>query len=173
MTENVTRRLESDASPADHQPTSEADGETVHAVGDWALVVRADGAVEARTRWDNGDPKTFTTAPTDEAPEPSATYRYGLSIEQVLSRYTHETRFDRDLNERENGAAFRNGIIKALCEFAPATFPGGEGRPAGVIHVNASTGPSTTLVNEDASADGTYATFYPFEIAGESTTEEA
>ncbi|WP_273837479.1 hypothetical protein [Halococcus sp. PRR34] len=174
MTENATQRFESDASLADHQPTSEADGETVHSAGDWALVVRADGRVEARTRWGNGDPKTFTTAPTDEAPEPSATYRYGLSIEQVLSRYTHETRFDRDLNERENGAAFRNGIIEALCEFAPATFPDNtENQPVGVIHVNAPTGPSTTLVNEDASADGTYATFYPFETAGESTTEEA
>jgi hypothetical protein len=173
MTTNATRGQESDASPADHHPTSEADGETVHSVGDWALVVRTDGRVEARTHWPNGDQRTFTTAPVEQAPEPSATYRYGKSIEKVLARYTHETRFDRDLNEGENGATFRRGIIEALCEFAPTEFPGDtEGRPVGVIHVNAPTGPSTTLVNEDASADGTYATFYPFETVSESTTGE-
>lgn len=171
MTTNAISEQESDASAANQQPTSEADTETVHTTGDWALIVRADGAVEARTHWPNGDPQTFTTAPTSEAPESSATYRYGKSIEKVLARYAHETRFERDPNEGEHGAALRRGIIEALCTLAPATFPSDtEGRPVGVIHVNAPTGPSTTLVNEDASADGTYATFYPFETASESTT---
>ena len=136
----------------------------IHAVGGWALVVQADGAVEARTHWENGDPKVFTTAPEHEAPDASATYRYGKTIEGVLARYTHETRFDRDLNDRENGAAFRRGIIETLCELAPTEFPGGgEGRPVGVVHVNAPTGPSTTIVSEDGSAAGKYATFHPFE----------
>ena len=140
--------------------------EEVHAVGDWALVVRPDGAVEARTHWPDGEPMIFTTAPTDEAPYPGATYRYGMTIERVLARYTHETRFDRDLNEGENGAAFRRGIIEALCEFAPTTFPdGSDGQPVGVVHVNAPTGPSTSIVNESGADTGTYATFYPFENA--------
>ncbi|GAA0464462.1 hypothetical protein MUK72_19415 (plasmid) [Halococcus dombrowskii] len=173
MTTNAISGQEPDESDADQQPTTEADAETVHATDEWALVVRRDGAVEARTHWPNGDPQTFTTAPIDEAPDSSATYRYGLSIEQVLSRYTHETRFDRDLNARENGAAFRRGIIDALCALAPTTFPdGSDGQPVGIVFVNAPTGPSTTVVNEDASADGTYATFYPFETASESTTGE-
>jgi hypothetical protein len=133
----------------------------VHAVGGWALVVRADGAVEARTHWDNGERRAFTTAPTAEAPSQRATYRYGKTIEQVLARYAHETRFDRDAEE--HGAALRNGIIEALCALAPATSPGDtDGRLVGVIHVNAPTGPSTYLVGEDAPATGTYATFYPF-----------
>lgn len=136
----------------------------VHAVAGWALVVRADGAVEARTHWENGDPKVFTTAPEHEAPDASATYRYGKTIEGVLARYTHETRFDRDLNDRENGAAFRKGIIEALCELAPSEFLGdSERRPVGVVHVNAPTSPLTTIVSEDGSAAGTYATFHPFE----------
>jgi len=139
----------------------------VHAVGGWALVVRADGAVEARTHWDNGDPKVFTTAPIAEAPSPNATYRYGKTIEGVLARYTHETRFDRDLNDRENGAAFRDGIIEALCELAPTEFLGdSERRPVGVVHVNAPTGPSTHIVSENGSDVGTYATFHPFENVG-------
>ena len=139
----------------------------VHAVGGWALVVRADGAVGARTHWDNGDPKVFTTAPDREAPDASATYRYGKTIEGVLARYTHETRFDRDLNDRENGAAFRRGIIEALCELAPTEFLGdSERRPVGVVHVNAPTGPSTHIVSENGSDVGTYATFHPFENVG-------
>jgi hypothetical protein len=138
----------------------------VHATGDWALVVRADGAVEARTYWDNGDLRAFTTAPTAEAPSSGATYRYGKSIEKVLARYAHETRFDRDAEE--HGAALRNGIIEALCALAPTTSPGGTGdRLTGVIHVNAPTGPSTYLAGEDASAAGTYATFHPFADSGE------
>ncbi|EMA54857.1 hypothetical protein [Halococcus salifodinae] len=169
MITNEPSGQEPDGSTTVQQPTSEADGETVHAVGDWALVVRADGRVEARTHWPNGDPKTFTTASTDGAPEPSATYRYGKSIEGVLARYTHETRFERDTHE--HGAALRRGIIKTLCALAPETSPNGTDRqPVGVIHVNAPTGPSTYIVSEDNTDTGTYATFFPFEAASESTT---
>jgi hypothetical protein len=151
------------ADAADDEPNSEA--EEVHAVGDWALVVRPDGAVEARTHWDNGDLRAFTTAPTDEAPDSSATYRYGKSIEKVLARYAHETRFDRDAGE--HGAALRNSIIEALCATAPETFLGSaEGQPVGVVHVNAPTGPSTHIVGESGAGTGMYATFYPF-AAGE------
>ena len=163
MTTNATRGQEPSESDANHQPTSEA-AETVHSAGEWRLVVRSDGAVEARTHWPNGDSKTFTTAPEQEAPEPSATYRYGMDIERVLARYTHETRFDRDLNEGEHGATLRRGIIEALCAFAPTAFPdGSDGQPVGIVFVNAPTGPSTTIVDADAPTTGTYATFYPFE----------
>ena len=145
---------------------STAESIEVHAAGDWTLVVRPDGAVEARTHWDSGEPKKFTTASAAEAPVSAATYRYGKSIEKVLARYVHETRFDRDAEE--HGAALRNGIIEALCALAPTTSPGGTSdRLTGVIHVNAPTGPSTYLVGEDASAAGTYATFYPFADSGE------
>jgi hypothetical protein len=137
----------------------------VHAVGDWTLVVRPDGAVEARTHWDSGEPKKFTTGSAAEAPVLAATYRYGKTIEGVLARYVHETRFDRDAEE--HGAALRNGIIEALCALAPTTSPGGTDRLTGVVHVNAPTGPSTYLVGEDASAAGTYATFHPFGDSGE------
>jgi hypothetical protein len=154
------------AAAAGDEPNSEV--EEVHAVGDWALVVRADGAVEARTHWDDGEPKTFTTAPTAEAPRPGATFRYGKTIEGVLARYAHETRFDRDPNEGEHGAALRDGIIEALCAFAPEALPGDtSGQPVGVIHVNAPTGPSTHIVSESGADPGMYATFYPFESADE------
>lgn len=154
------------AAAAGDEPNEEV--EEVHAVGDWALVVRADGTVEARTHWENGDLRAFTTAPTDEAPGAGATYRYGLSIEQVLARYTHETRFGRDPNDGEHGAALRRGIIEALCTVAPATFPdGSDGHPVGVTHVNAPTGPSTSVVGADASTSGAYATFHPFENGGQ------
>jgi hypothetical protein len=171
MTTNATREQEPDASAANQQPTSEADAETVHTAGDWALVVRADGRVEARTHWPNGDSKAYTTAPTDEAPKASATYRYGKTIEKVLARYAHETRFERDPNAGEHGAALRRGIIDALCALAPDTAPGTDRQPGGVVHVNAPTGPSTYIVSEDGTDTGTYATFYPFENTSESATE--
>jgi hypothetical protein len=169
MTTNATREQEPDASHASQQPTSEADAssrETVHTTGEWALAVRADGAVEARTYWPNGEPKAYTTAPTAEAPEASATYRYGKSIEKVLARYAHETRFERETDE--HGAALRRGIIDALQSVAPATFPGDtDCQSVGVVHVNAPTGPSTYIVSEGGTDTGTYATFYPFENATE------
>jgi hypothetical protein len=173
MTTNATSGQEPDASHASQQPTSEADAssrETVHTTDDWALVVRADGAVEARTHYPNGDPETYTTAPTDHAPDASATYRYGKSIEKVLARYAHETRFERETDE--HGAALRDGIIDALQSVAPTTFPDDTDRqPVGVVHVNAPTGPSTYIVSEGGTDTGTYATFYPFESASDSATE--
>ena len=172
MTTNATREQEPDASHASQQPTSGAAVETVHTTDEWALVVRADGAVEARTHWPNSDLRAFTTAPTAEAPDASATYRYGKSIEKVLARYAHETRFERDPNDGEHGAALRRGIIDALCTLTPATFPDDTDRqPVGVVHVNAPTGPSTHIVSEGGTDTGTYATFYPFENASESATE--
>ena len=39
-------------------------------------------------------------------------------------------------------------------------------QPAGVVHVNAPTGPSTHLASEDTTQLGDYATFYPFESGG-------
>jgi hypothetical protein len=168
MTTKATHEQEPDASDANQYPTSGTDSQTVHTTDEWALVVRADGRVEARTHWPNGDPKTYTTAPTDQAPEASATYRYGKTIEGVLARYAHETRFERDPNEGEHGAALRDGIIGALCTLAPTTFPDDTDRhPVGVVHVNAPTGPSTHIVSEDGTDTGTYATFYPFESATE------
>ena len=166
MTTNATRKQEPDASDASQQPTSEADAETVHTTDEWALVVRADGAVEARTHWPNGDSKAYTTAPTDQAPESSATSRYGKTVEGVLARYAHETRFERDPNAGEHGAALRRAIIEALQSVAPTTFPdGSDDQPVGVVHVNAPTGPSTHIVSEGGTDTGTYATFYPFENA--------
>ena len=175
MTTNAISGQEPDESAADQQPTSEADDKshkTVHTTDDWTLVVRADGRVEACTHWPNGDPKTYTTAPTTEAPEASATYRYGKTIEGVLARYAHETRFERDPNDGEHGAALRRDIVDALCALAPTTFPDGtDGQPVGVVFVNAPTGPSTHVVSESATDTGIYATFYPFEDASDSATE--
>jgi hypothetical protein len=173
MTTNATREQEPDASDASQQPTSEADAtshETVHSAGDWMLLVTAEGYVEARE--DNGPyegARYFTTRSTVWAPR-GADYRYGKSIEDVLARYVHETRFERDTDE--HGAALRRGIINALQSVAPTTFPGDTDRqPVGVVHVNAPTGPSTYIVSEDGTDTGTYATFYPFEDASESATE--
>jgi hypothetical protein len=175
MTTNATREQEPDASDANQQPTSEADAsshETVHSVGDWMLLVTAEGYVEARE--DNGPyegARYFTTRSKAWAPR-GADYRYGKSIEKVLARYAHETRFERETDE--HGAALRDGIIDALQSVAPTTFPNDTDRqPVGVIHVNAPTGPSTYIVSEDGADAGTYATFYPFESASDSATEEA
>lgn len=167
MTENATRRLEPDASDTDHRLTTDADAEAVHTTDEWAFVVRANGGVEARTHWPNGDPKTFTTAPTDEAPESRATYRYGKAIEGVLARYAHETRFERG-PETEHGAALRNSIINALQSVTTdATCAKCEGRATHVRHTNAPTGPSTTLVCDDHATEGTYITLYALDSATE------
>jgi hypothetical protein len=175
MTTNATSGQEPDASDANQQPTSEADSkshETVHTAGDWMLLVTSEGYVEARE--DKGPyegARYFTTRSKTWAPR-GADYRYGKSIEKVLARYAHETRFERDPNDGEHGAALRRGIINALQSVAPTTFPGDTDRqPVGVVHVNAPTGPSTYIVSEDGTDTGTYATFYSFEDASESATE--
>ena len=171
MTTNAISGQEPDESAADKQPTSEADGtnhETVHSVGDWILLVTAEGYVEARE--DNGPyngARYFTTRSTAWAPR-GADYRYGKSIEDVLARYAHETRFERDADE--HGAALRDGIIDALQSVAtdPTCGKCGE-RATHVRHVNAPTGPNTTIVCDDHATEGTYVTPY----ALDSATEEA
>ena len=163
MNGNATRRFESDASPADHRPTSEADsegGETVHSADEWRLVVRANGSVEAIETTSHGA-KRWTTADDAQVP-PRASYRYGKTIEGILARYAHETRFDRD-PQTENGAALRDGIITALCDLSvshPCDHAGCDGQAEYVCHVNAPTGPDTSLVCDDHATERTYVTFY-------------
>ena len=169
MTTNATREQESDASHASQHPTSEADStshETVHAVGDWMLLVTAEGYVEARE--DSGPyegARYFTTRSTVWAPR-GADYRYGKSIEDVLARYTHETRFERDSDE--HGAALRDGIIDALQTVATDPTCGECGEHAThVRHVNAPTGPKTAIACDDHATTGTYVTLYALDSATE------
>ena len=169
MTTNATREQEPDASHASQQPTSEADSkshETVHAADGWMLLVTAEGYVEARE--DNGPyegARYFTTRSTVWAPR-GADYRYAKTIEDVLARYTHETRFERDGNE--HGAALRDGIIDALQSVAtdPTCSKCGE-HATHVRHVNAPTGPNTAIVCDDHATEGTYVTLYTLDSATE------
>ena len=164
MTTNAISGQEPDESAADQQPTSEADStshETVHLVGDWMLLVTAEGYVEARK--DNGPyegARYFTTRSTVWAPR-GADYRYGKTIEDVLARYTHETRFERD--ENEHGAALRDGIIDALQSVATDATCGRSEcseRATHVRHVNAPTGPKTAIVCDDHATGGSYVTLH-------------
>ena len=164
MTTNATREQESDASHASQHPTSEADStnhETVHAVGDWMLLVTAEGYVEARE--DSGPyegARYFTTRSTVWAPR-GADYRYGKTIEDVLARYTHEIRFER--GREEHGAALRDGIISALQSVATDATCGHSEcseRATHVRHVNAPTGPKTAIVCAEHATEGTYATLH-------------
>jgi hypothetical protein len=162
MTTNATREQEPDASDASQHPASEADSkshETVHAAGDWMLLVTAEGYVEARE--DNGPyegARYFTTRSTVWAPR-GADYRYGKTIENVLARYTHETRFERDTDE--HGAALRDGIIDALQSVATGATCGRSEcseRATHVRHVNAPTGPKTAIVCAEHATGGSYVT---------------
>ena len=162
MTTNATHGQEPDASDASQQPTSEADSkshETVHAAGGWMLLVTAEGYVEARE--DKGPyegARYFTTRSTVWAPR-GADYRYGQSIKDVLARYTHETRFEREADE--HGAALRDGIIDALQSVATdPTCSCGE-RATHVRHVNAPTGPKTAVVCDEHATEGTYVALHP------------
>ena len=162
MTTNATREQEPDASDASQQPTSEADSkshETVHAAGDWMLLVTAEGYVEAHE--DKGPyegARYFTTRSKAWAPR-GADYRYGKTIEDVLARYTHETRFERETDE--HGAALRDGIIDALQSVATDAMCSKCGeRATHVRHVNAPTGPNTAIVCDDHASEGTYVTLY-------------
>ena len=167
MTTNATSGQESDASEIIQHPTSEADDkshETVHAAGDWMLLVTAEGYVEARE--DKGPyegARYFTTRSTVWAPR-GADYRYGKTIEDVLARYVHETRFERDMSE--HGAALRAGVITALQSVATDAVCGrsecGE-RATHVRHVNAPTGPKTAIVCNDHATGGAYVTNHPLE----------
>lgn len=139
---------------------------TVHAAGEWMLLVTAEGYVEAR---EDGGPyegaRYFTTRSTVWAPR-GADYRYGLSIEKVLARYAHETRFERDADE--HGAALRDGIIEALQSVATDAMCGrGECREqAGhVRYVNAPTGPKTAIVCDEHATSGHYVTLHALDAA--------
>jgi hypothetical protein len=162
MTTNATSGQEPDASDASQQPTSEADAtshETVHAAGDWMLLVTAEGYVEARE--DNGPyegARYFTTRSEAWAPR-GAVYRYGKTIEDVLARYARETRSKRDPDE--HGAALRDGIIDALQSVATDATCGRSEcseRATHVRHVNAPTGPKTAIVCDDHATGGSYVT---------------
>jgi hypothetical protein len=163
MTTNATREQEPDASDASQQPTSEADSkshETVHAASDWMLLVTAEGYVEAR---EDNEPydgaRYFTTRSKAWAPR-GADYRYDKTIEKVLARYTHETRFERDTDE--HGAALRDGIIDALQSVATDPTCGKCGEHAThVRHINAPTGPKTAIVCDEHATEGTYVTNHP------------
>ena len=164
MTTNAISEQESDASAANQQPTSEADAkshETVHAAGDWMLLVTSEGYVEAREdKGPYGGARYFTTRSTVWAPR-GADYRYGQSIEDVLARYTHETRFERDADE--HGAALRDGIITALQSVATDAACGRSecnGCVPHVRHVNAPTGPKTAIVCGEHATGGRYGTLY-------------
>jgi hypothetical protein len=165
MTTNATREQEPDASDVSQQPTSEADSkshETVHVAGDWMLLVTAEGYVEARE--DKGPyegARYFTTRSTVWAPR-GADHRYGKTIEDVLARYTHETRFERD--ENKHGAALRDGIISALKSVATDATCGRSEcseRATHVRHVNAPTGPKTAIVCAEHATGGSYVTNQP------------
>ena len=165
MTTNAISGQEPDESAADQQPTSEADGkshETIHSAGDWMLLVTAEGYVEARE--DKGPyegARYFTTRSEAWAPR-GAVYRYGKTIEDVLARYTHETRFERDADK--HGAALRDGIIAALQSVATDAACGRSEcseRATHVRHVNAPTGPKTAIVCDDHATEGTYVTLHP------------
>ncbi|EMA56032.1 hypothetical protein [Halococcus thailandensis] len=168
MTANAISGQEPDESPADQQPTSEADNtshEIVHSAGDWMLLVTAEGYVEAR---EDGGPyegaRYFTTRSEVWAPR-GADYRYGKSIEDVLARYTHETRFERDADE--HGAALRRGIISTLQSFATDVVCDQrecDGCVPHVRHVNAPTGPETAIVCGESATDGRYVTNHPLTV---------
>jgi hypothetical protein len=165
MTTNAISGQESDESAANRQSTSEADAkshETVHSAGDWMLLVTAEGYVEARE--DKGPyegARYFTTRSTVWAPR-GADYRYGKTIEKVLARYTHETRFERDADE--HGAALRDGIINALQSVATDATCGRsecDDCVPHVRHVNAPTGPKTAIVCAEQATGGRYVTNHP------------
>jgi hypothetical protein len=174
MNGNATRRFESDASTAE-QPTADTGRETVdtvHRANGWRLSVRGDGSVETH---EMGATRVapFTTRDEWFGME-GENYRCGKTIEGVLARYAHETRFDRDPNEGEHGAALRRGIIGTLCATAiDATCGRSEcdGEAAHVCHVNAPTGPSTVLVCDDHASAGRYATLHTLENVREQERE--
>jgi hypothetical protein len=165
MTTNATREQEPDASAANQHPTSEADGksrETVHSAGDWMLLVDSHGFVAAR---EDAKPyegaRRFTTRGKQWAPR-GTDYRYGKSIEKVLARYTHETRFERDADE--HGATLRDDIIDALQSVATdAVCDRHEcaSHATHVRHANAPTGQKTAIVCDDHATAGTYVTNHP------------
>lgn len=166
----VLSMAQQDAEAATEGTTRTTDDEedrvsVVHSTGGWRLAVRENGAVEAESEPYDGT-KRWTTKEYDSSVPPRSEYRYGKSIEKIIARYAHETRFERD--PEEHGGALRRGIIEALCTLAPTTFPDSDNQPVGVVYINAPTGPSTHIVSEDYTDTATYATFHPFETESES-----
>jgi hypothetical protein len=166
MTENASKRFEPDASDHDHPPITNAreDGETVHSTDDWALTVLPTGSVEATKSPPDAGINHWATRGQWSNPTGDG-FKYDLSIEQLVARYAHETRFERDPNT-EHGAALRDGIISGLqrqCDSRAQC----EVRAAYVVHTNAPTGPTTALVCDDHATEGTYATLYALDSATE------
>lgn len=160
MTTNEISGQEPSESTGDHRPTRDAGVETVHTAAGWRLSVREDGSVEATTPVLYDGVERWTTKEEWWAPK-GETFRYGLSIERVLARYAHETRFDRDTDE--HGAALRRGIIDALRSRTVDALCGRSScdeHATHVIYTNAPTGPTTALVCDDHGHEGTYATLY-------------
>lgn len=161
MSEEISGKEPSES--VNEQSDTETGGEgveTVHTANEWRLSVREDGSVEASTPVPYDGAKRWTTKSKWWAPT-GKSYRYGLSVEDVLARYAHETRNDR--SAEEHGAALRDGIIDALCAIATdATCGRGEcdGEATHVRHINAPTGPSTALVCDKCATEGTYVTLY-------------
>jgi hypothetical protein len=154
-------------------PDSEASEgvETVHRTGGWLLSVREDGSVETH---EMGVTRVAPYTTRDEwFGIEGENYRCGKTIEGILARYAHETRFDRDPNS-EHGAALRRGIINALQSVATDATCGRsecDGDAAYVVHANAPTGPSTALACDDHATDGTYATLHALENVSEQEVE--
>jgi hypothetical protein len=171
MTETELSGQEPDASDANHRPTSEADSEnveTVHRANGWRLTVRKDGSVETH---EMGATRLSPVTTRDEwFGMERENYRCGKTIEGVISRYAHETRFDRDPNEGEHGAALRNGIINALQSVATdATCTECEERAAHVEQVNAPGNVRTRLLCQEHAEEmkGRYVTLYALDSATE------
>jgi hypothetical protein len=174
MTENVTREQEPDASDHDHPPITNAreDGETVHSTDDWALTVLPTGSGEATKSPPGTGINHWATRGQWSDPTGDG-FQYELSIEQLLARYAHETRFERDPNT-EHGAALRRGIIDALQSVATDAACGRKScdhDAAYVVHTNAPTGPNTALVCDDHATGGRYVTLYAVNNSREQEVE--
>ncbi len=171
MNGNAISGQEPDASNRNQRPTSEADSEsveTVHRANGWRLSVRKDGSVETHEFGATCSPP-YTTRDEWFGME-GEHYRCGKTIEGVLARYAHETRFERDPNEGEHGAALRNGIIDALQSVATDATCGRtecDHHAGYVVHTNAPTGPNTSLMCGDHANERTYVTLYALDSATE------
>jgi hypothetical protein len=171
MTENASKRFEPDASDHDHPPITNAreDGETVHSTDDWELTVLPTGSVEATKSPPGTGINHWATRGQWSDPTGNG-FQYELSIEQLLARYAHETRFERDPNEGEHGAALRNGIINALQSVATdATCTECEERATHIEQVNAPGNVRTGLLCHDHAEEmkGRYVTLYALDSATE------
>jgi hypothetical protein len=140
---------------------SDVETVTVNSTTDWTLQVDSHGVVSAV---ENPDPYEradgWTTRGKEWAPK-GRTHRYGLTIEKVLARYAHETRFERGSNE--HGAVLRDGIIETLCDLNVRHTCSRDECDEQVVHirhVNAPTGPETSLVCDEHAMPATYVTHH-------------